>query len=217
MRTRRLGESALIVDELGSIPAWQFAERLHEFAPTGMLDAAASYQSVGVFFDPDQIDFESLVSNLEVCLATGEHQTRSQNFHRIPVCYEIGQDLDDVCSQLRLTRDEVIQLHTQATYTCAAVGFQPGFGYLGDLPEALRGIPRRSSPRVRVPAGSVAITGKQTAVYPSESPGGWALIGRTPLQMVDVGDGYFPVRAGDSVEFYPVSAEEFESRRGERL
>ena len=216
MRVRRLGESAMIVDDLGQIEAWRVADRLHAISPTGFVDAAASYQSVGVWFDPNQTDSDQLVNSLQSCLNEGESPS-DPKLHRIPVCYETGEDLSEVSSMMGLTEDDIIALHTGTRYTCAAVGFQPGFGYLGDLPEALRGIPRRPTPRVRVPAGSVAITGSQTAVYPSESPGGWALIGRTPLVMVDVDGGYFPIRAGDLVEFFPISPGEFEAKKGQRL
>lgn len=216
MRVRRLGESAMIVDDLGQVAAWRVADRLHAISPSGFVDSAASYESVGVFFDPDQTSPGQLADVIQSCLSACESESEPR-LHRIPVCYEMGEDLPEVGRALGLTGDDIIALHTGTRYTCAAVGFQPGFGYLGDLPEALRGIPRRASPRVRVPAGSVAITGSQTAVYPSESPGGWALIGRTPLVMVDVDGGYFPIRAGDQVEFFPVSASEFEVMRGQRL
>ena len=86
-----------------------------------------------------------------------------------------------------------------------AVGFLPGFPYAGYLPDALSGLGRRAAPRVRVPAGSVAIAGRQTGVYPSESPGGWHLIGRTPLRIVDVEGGHFPIRAGDRIRFRPIA------------
>lgn len=206
----------MIVDDLGHVAGWQVADRLHAISPTGFVDAAASYQSVGVWFDPDQTNPDRLLEILQSCLNVDEKESQPR-LHRIPVCYEMGEDLFEVSSMLRLSEDDIIALHMGTRYTCAAVGFQPGFGYLGDLPTDLQGIPRRPSPRVRVPAGSVAITGSQTAVYPSESPGGWALIGRTPLVMVDVDGGYFPIRAGDLVEFFPISAGEFEAKKGQRL
>ena len=98
-----------------------------------------------------------------------------------------------------------------------AIGFLPGFPDAGYLPEGLGGLPRREPPRLRVPAGSVAIAGRQTGVYPGESPGGWHLIGRTPLRIVDVERGRFPIRAGDRLRFVPIDAGEFAARRGEPL
>ena len=103
---------------------------------------------------------------------------------RLPVVYD-GEDLDEVASLTGLSRDEVIERHTAAEYVVAYLGFSPGFGYLSGLDEALH-VPRRDSPRTAVPAGSVAIAGPYGAVYPSRSPGGWRLLGRTTLTLWDV-------------------------------
>ena len=134
----------------------------------------------------------------------------------IPVLYD-GADLEDVAAKLVLSTAEVIEQHSHVEYTVFALGFLPGFPYAGYLPPALAGLCRRESPRLRVPAGSVAIAGRQTAIYPSESPGGWHLLGRTPLQIVDFDSGYFPINAGDRIRFEPISVTEFEARRHERL
>jgi KipI family sensor histidine kinase inhibitor len=111
----------------------------------------------------------------------------------------------------------VIAIHSSVDYDVFAVGFLPGFPYAGYLPPALAGLPRRDSPRLQVPAGSVAIAGKQTAIYPRQSPGGWHLLGTTPLCIAHVEAGYFPIQAGDRIRFQPISAGEFETRRHERL
>ena len=111
----------------------------------------------------------------------------------------------------------MIAIHSSLDYDVFAVGFLPGFPYAGYLPPALSGLPRRDSPRLQVPAGSVAIAGRQTAVYPRQSPGGWHLLGTTPLSIVQVEAGYFPIQAGDRIRFQPISAGEFEARRDERL
>lgn len=111
----------------------------------------------------------------------------------------------------------MIALHTSVEYSVHAIGFLPGFPYAGELPAALAGLPRRETPRLRVPAGSVAIAGRQTAIYPRDSPGGWHLLGRTPLCIADPEDGYFPIGAGDRLRFEPISVSEFEARRHDRL
>ena len=134
----------------------------------------------------------------------------------LPVLYD-GADLPEVAQRLRLTIDAVIAHHTDREFTVFAIGFQPGFPYAGYLPEPLSGLPRRDSPRVRVPSGSVAIAGRQTGVYPSESPGGWHLLGRTPLKIVDMDRGHFPIRAGDRLRFVAIDAEEYARREGELL
>src|SRR5205823_7967395 len=107
-----------------------------------------------------------------------------------------------------------IARHAGRDYDVFAVGFQPGFPYAGYLPDALSGLSRRDVPRVRVPAGSVAIAGRQTGVYPAESPGGWHLLGRTPLRIVDLERGHFPIRAGDRLRFEPIDAAGFAAPRG---
>ena len=98
-----------------------------------------------------------------------------------------------------------------------AVGFLPGFPYAGYLPDELRGLARRQEPRLAVPPGSVAIVGRQTGVYPIASPGGWRLIGRTPLRIADPEAGRFPIRAGDRIRFRPIERDEFEARADEPL
>src|SRR5439155_7161144 len=120
-------------------------------------------------------------------------------------------------ARLELSTDQVIGLHSGVEYNVFAIGFLPGFVYAGYLPPALAGLPRRDAPRVRVPVGSVAIAGRQTGIYPRESPGGWHLLGRTPLCIVDSDEGYFPIRAGDRIQFQPISAEEFQDQLHERL
>jgi inhibitor of KinA len=129
----------------------------------------------------------------------------------------MGEDLLDTAKLLGMSPDQLAACHTSREYTCAAVGFCPGFGYLGDLPEAMRGVPRRSSPRPRIEPGSVGITGKQTGVYPLPRPGGWALIGMTPLTLVDVADQYFPIQAGDIVKFERIGPDDFKSLQGNWL
>lgn len=123
--------------------------------------------------------------------------------YRIPVTYD-GPDLGAVAAAAGLTVAEAIGLHGAAAYEVIAIGFQPGFAYLGFLPERLR-LPRRATPRTRVPAGSVAIAADQTAVYPHASPGGWHLIGRTGFPCFDASaPGLTPFRVGDRVAFVPM-------------
>ena len=122
-----------------------------------------------------------------------------------------------VCEHTGLTADDVIRLHTASEFTVYAVGFVAGFPYLGYLPAELCGVPRLESPRPRVEPGSVGLTGRQTGVYPVPRPGGWNLIGRTPLTIVDVADGFFPLRVGDRVRFDRIDEAEYRRLEGERL
>ena len=102
-------------------------------------------------------------------------------------------------------------------YTVYAIGFCPGFPYLGYLPEKLTGVPRLESPRLKVEAGSGGLTGRQTGIYTEMRPGGWNIVGRTPLELVNVADGYFPIRTGDRVQFEPIDERRFQKMTGKRL
>ncbi|MBI1323124.1 carboxyltransferase domain-containing protein [bacterium] len=121
----------------------------------------------------------------------------------VPVVYD-GPDLLYVADALGLEPRQVVALHSSAVYQVFAVGFLPGFPYAGYLPEALAGLPRRASPRARVPAGSVAIAGRQTGIYPCESPGGWHILGHTPLTICDLERGFFRFRPTDRIRFVPI-------------
>jgi inhibitor of KinA len=126
-------------------------------------------------------------------------------------------DLARVAEQTGLNGDQVIELHTATEYTVYAIGFVPGFPYLGYLPAELCGVGRLPSPRLRVEPGSVGLTGRQTGIYPLPRPGGWNILGRTPLVLVDVADGYFPLRVGDRVRFQRIDEAEYRRLEGERL
>ncbi len=206
-----LGDRGLIVRDL-SEPAWKWAERLNSSSILGLIEAFASFDTVGLEIDPATFRVESLSSVGQLT-----SPVVAEKVHRIPVCYEMGEDLIEVGRTLGLPIDEVVSLHCASLYRCEAVGFCPGFPYLSGLDERLQGVPRRLSPRSYVLAGSVAITGSQAGIYPIVRPGGWALVGRTPLQLVDVEEGYFPIGAGDSIRFVAIGVEEFESLRGQRL
>ena len=200
----------MLLSDLGA-PAWQVAAALNEAPRKGLIEAYASYSSVGLDIDPDLFDPQELQS------VESTRPNSEPKVHRIPVCYELGQDLQTISAAVGLSPDAVINLHTSVEYTCQAVGFCPGFPYLSGLPQQLCGLPRLPAPRVRIEPGTVAITGKQCGIYPIVRPGGWNLIGRTPLTLVDVQSNYFPIEAGDTICFSPIKLKEFEERLGERL
>jgi inhibitor of KinA len=126
-------------------------------------------------------------------------------------------DLARVCEATGLSAGDVIRLHTTAPYTVYAIGFAPGFPYMGYLPKELCGVSRLPSPRLRVEPGSVGLTGRQTGIYPLVRPGGWNLIGRTPLVIVDVADGFFPLCVGDAVRFERIDERRYRELEGERV
>lgn len=213
MHIQPLGDSAFILSELGVQP-YLFADAIRRTAPEWLLDAYPSYDVVGVFVRPGEGSHGSLLDFVSTLPIEEGGPTR---MHMIPVCYEMGEDLQSVSTQLETGSEAVVRLHCSQSYTCFAVGFSPGFPYLGYLPDALQGVPRLTEPRLAVPAGSVAITGKQTAIYPMAMPGGWTIIGRTPLEIVNLRDGYFPISAGDEVQFQRINVDEFGRLRGQRL
>jgi KipI family sensor histidine kinase inhibitor len=175
----------------------------------GVREYVPTFRSLTVNYDPAAITFSDLtarIGDLHLEGVTAEEHGRSWS---VPVLYD-GPDLEDVARAASLSVEAVTELHASTTYHVYMLGFLPGFAYLGDLPHELRR-PRLDVPRTRVPAGSVAIAEELTAVYPVVSPGGWRLIGRTPLHFFDHrSDPPSLLSPGDRVHFVPVSAPDFE-------
>jgi KipI family sensor histidine kinase inhibitor len=173
----------------------------------GVRELVPAYCSVSVLYDPGQLLYHQVVEALH---AREKHletvDIPEPRVVAIPVAYggEEGPDLEFVAQHARLSVDEVIALHSSSQYFVYMLGFTPGFCYLGGLDTRLR-TPRRAEPRVKIPAGSVGIAGQQTGVYPIESPGGWQVIGRTPLKLFDPRrDPPVLIQAGDVVQFVPI-------------
>ncbi len=165
--------------------------------------AVAAHASVTVEFDPDLITHEALAAAIRRLAAKRPPMEEPGRLHRIPVLYD-GPDLEDVGRALGMSAERVIELHLRPIYRAFLVGFVPGWAYLGPLPDELA-VPRRAVPRTDVPAGSVAIAGHQTGIYPLSSPGGWNLIGRTSVRLfLPDSDPPSLLRAGDRVKFFRV-------------
>jgi inhibitor of KinA len=211
-----LGDQAVLAKFPHEADALQFAAAVRAAALPGVVDVVPAYFSVAVFYDVMQTRYAELAPRLSQ-LDAQRHEAEPGRCHVVPCCYDLGPDLARVAEHTRLSPADVIRLHAGTEYTVYAVGFCPGFPYLGYLPERLCGVPRLPSPRLRVEPGSVGLTGRQTGIYPLERPGGWNLIGRTPLRLVDVAAGYFPLRPGDRVRFEAISPAEFERLQGQRL
>jgi inhibitor of KinA len=213
-----MGDQAALAyfdDEAGAL---RFARILAAEPRDWLLDVVPAYSSVAVFFDTQRTRFARLADELARLEAAGTNEAADAGRLRsIPCCYEFQLDMARVTAATGLDVEQVIRLHTAREYTVYALGFCPGFPYLGYLPAELAGVPRLESPRVRVPPGSIGLTGRQTGIYTLERPGGWNLIGRTPLELVNVADGYFPLRAGDRVRFEPIDTAEFGKLLGNRL
>ena len=205
VRISPLGDTALLA-ELGSRLDTALNTRCIALAAalrkrSDVRQAVAGYASVTVHFDPDKASVESLGPAVKRLAAKRPKVEVPGRLHRIPVVYD-GEDLDDVLKSLAITRDQLIAMHTRPIYRVFLVGFVPGWAYLGPLPEELY-LPRRQVPRMQVPAGSVAIAGRQTGVYPLPTPGGWHLLGRTPVKLfLPDSDPPCLFRAGDRVKFF---------------
>lgn len=186
--------------------------------PPGLVDVVPSYRTILLAFDPELTD-GAVLSAVVRELARGARVQPAVPGREvtIPVVYggELGPDLADVAAQAGLAPGQVWARHAAAAYRVACMGFAPGFGFLVGLPPELA-TPRRTTPRTRVPAGSVAIGGAQTGVYPAALPGGWNIIGRTPVTMFDVARAEpFLLQPGDSVRFQPIAMEEYEALRAD--
>lgn len=221
-----MGDQALIiefgdrVDPVLSTEIAAVAQRLRESRPIGVLDVVPAYTTMALHYDPAAVGagaspYEALVETIESWLKTQTVATASAgHLVEIPVCYggAFGEDLEALADSHNLSVEEVIAIHSDAAYHVHMLGFVPGFAYLGGL-DARLATPRRDTPRPLVPAGSVAIGGAQTGVYPLDTPGGWHIIGRTPLQLFKP-DAMPPclLNAGDTVRFVPISVQEYAAR-----
>jgi inhibitor of KinA len=232
-----VGDSALIVrvrEQFEDAPEEALDDTLRIFqllqraAIPGVIELAPAYNSVAVFFDPAAVlkssgaterIFDELATKIRsaIASATGRRRrraaARAPRLIEIPVCYDadFGFDLDRVAEHTKLFEREIIDLHSTGEYRVACIGFVPGFTFLAGLPKNLA-TPRRDMPRKEIPAGSVGIGGAQTGIYPLRSPGGWNLIGRTPVKLFDATkDPPTLLCPGDRVRFRAITRDEFES------
>ncbi len=220
MELHSLGEAAWLIYLAEEAEAVQLSERIRELAPNWLQDVVPAYASVGVHFDADRITSVAVAEWIRAVSdgpVTPSVNYENGNVIQIPICYERGLDLVAVSTFLDLTADAIVELHSSTTYTVHAIGFVPGFPYLGYLPQELSGVPRLASPRTRVEPGSVGLTGRQTGIYPLARPGGWHLIGQTPLILVEVAEGFFPMRVGDRISFTRIDEVEYHQQHGQRL
>lgn len=190
---------------------------------TGLITTVAAYTSLTVFFDPIKViqtdlpgktALQKVTNHIKQLKQTDASNTKTDiNTITIPVYYggNFGPDLEHVASINYLTIDEVIRIHTSAIYLVHMIGFVPGFAYLGGMPPTIAA-PRKATPRAAIPAGAVGIAGLQTGIYPLQTPGGWQIIGQTPLKMFDA-NRPLPslLKAGDQVVFKSISADAFEN------
>lgn len=190
-----------------------FALALEEQDIAGIREYIPTYCSLMILYDPGQLLFSEIRETLQdVAAHIDTAEFPEPAVVEVPVAYggEFGPDIAFVAQHNNLSEEEVISLHTGQDYLVYMLGFTPGFCYLGGMPEAIA-TPRLSTPRTCIPAGSVGIAGAQTGVYPIDSPGGWQLIGRTPLRLFDPNrEPAVLMSAGDYVRFVPIDEQEYE-------
>jgi inhibitor of KinA len=206
------GDSAVVVEFEERIDAdvnakvVAVAEAIEAERIGGIRDVVPTFRSVAIYFDPLRTDFDRLNARLEVAAANARPEaTIAREPIPVPVSYggEFGPDLEEVARSTGMTEGEVIARHAAPVYRVFMLGFVPGFPYMGTVDPKIS-VPRRSTPRPRVPAGSVGIAGAQTGIYPFETPGGWQIIGRTLMKPFDPARAEpFLLQAGDSVRFHP--------------
>ena len=213
------GDSALVVefeeriDPVISARGAALADALVAEHIAGVRDVVPTYRSVAVYFDPLRTNQQMLTGALErLAASTSRREWPCRVPIRVPVCYggDYGPDLARVAAFAGLSENDVSEIHAAGTYQVLMLGFTPGFAYMGVV-DARIAVARLETPRSRVPRGSVGIAKEQTGIYPSETPGGWPLVGRTPLRPFDLSRAEpFLFRPGDQVQFLPITRKEFD-------
>ncbi|SEC22496.1 inhibitor of KinA [Tenacibaculum sp. MAR_2009_124] len=211
---KRFGEKAILiewerrVDESILVDIINFKNKIIDSESFELNDLVLGYHSLTLIFNNELNDYESLRENLEKVRKTRVvSEKRQKVLWKIPVCYEskFGIDLEEMSTGKNISMDQLIKLHTDRAYTIYFIGFLPGFLYLGGLEETLH-TNRKANPRLKVEKGSVAIGGSQTGVYPMDSPGGWNIIGRTPVPFFDLNkENPCFAKSGDRLQFYPIT------------
>lgn len=209
MRSRRLGESLIILQDLPA-PAVEVAHSLCSQNLPGLIEAVPAFDQVGVYFDPDVFNAGLLDDDFNVSKVL----SLKQNHFKIPILFD-GLDIDHIRDLLRTSVAEITSAVTKATFTVEAIGFCPGFPYLSGLPSELQGLTRLDSPRAAVPPGSLAIVGDQACIYPQATPGGWNIIGRTSMVICDPDQDFFPLTVGDTIQFVDANESEIDQMEGQ--
>ena len=212
------GDSAFIIkagdviSEEIHVTVRKLLKKLDEAEIAGVTDIIPSYNEIMVCYDPTVAGYKQIIGDLRACEAGLESvQLPEPSAVHVPVIYggEYGPDLQYVADINSMSHEEVVNIHCSAVCLVYMLGFTPGFCYLGGMDPRIA-TPRRETPRMKIPAGAVGIAGQQTGIYPIESPGGWQLIGRTPLKLFDPQKkSPFLFSAGDYVKFFPVTEEEY--------
>jgi inhibitor of KinA len=228
-----LGDTAITIDWGNSIDKKlneKIIARHNQFRQeplTGMIEVVPAYSSLTIYYDltivtkkiqPGSTAFGYLCKEIEKKLSQPvQNFITEQRRLRIPVCYEgdFAPDIDQLAKQKNISRQEIVRLHTSTSYHVYMMGFLPGFAYMGEVSEAISA--QRKAQPVNIVAGSVGIAGRQTGIYPFDSPGGWQIIGRTPLKLFDNNkEDCSLLKTGDEVVFFSISKEEFNKIKADK-
>lgn len=215
-----LGDTALLIDfadessdsEALLKRALSAADAIEQARISGVIEVSSAYQSVAICLSNSRHDDAAIKKRIHALLdSSSPHPLRPNRLIEIPVCYgsDLALDAQRIVTETKLPFEKIIALHSSTEFVVACIGFLPGFPYLAGLPKSLR-VPRLPTPRTKVPAGSVAIANAQAGIYPVESPGGWNVIGRSPLSLFNPGKTPPTLLApGDRVRFRQISREQF--------
>ncbi|MEW6456994.1 MAG: 5-oxoprolinase subunit PxpB [Acidobacteriota bacterium] len=194
---------------------WNIARRIKDLQIKEIKEIVPAYSSLAIFYKPESIKYEQIRNLIENIVNSSENLDKEEeSFQRnivIPVCYgeDFSPDLDIVTEICSIKKEEFIEIHSSKIYRVFMLGFSPGFPYMGILDERIQ-VPRRETPRIKIPPGSVGIAEKQTGIYPVETAGGWRIIGRAPLKIFDLNqENPFLLSPGDNVKFKPIDSQAY--------
>ena len=221
-KLNNIGDSAIVCDfgdevnqtvNNGVIKLFHFIKKQSALGKIkGILNCTPSYNKLVISFDLQKTSLNKVFDFINSVNFTNLNLDKDKKEWVIPICYEFGMDLLNMSKELKLDKEEIINIHTKSTYFIYMIGFVPGHPFMGDVDKKLF-LNRLKTPRVRVPAGSVGIVEKFCNIYPYESPGGWNIIGRTPIKLFNSKDDLNPclLSPGDSIKFKLISKKEFNS------
>ena len=206
------GDSIIIINNLNNLKTSSLTDYLEKLELNEIEDIISLKSSVGIIFNPHKISSNDFIKKTKNLLSNKNFfNNKKIKTWEIPICYDkdFAIDLNEISTKCKIDVDQVIKKHNNKTYEVDIVGFLPGFLYLGKLDDSLH-LPRKKNPRTHIPEGSIGIAGNQTGIYNIESPGGWNIIGRTPLRLFDkLKNPPIKIKQGDKIIFKEITKEEF--------
>jgi inhibitor of KinA len=208
MQIKPMSESSYLLYDLEHEP-YLLANSIEIAGITGVREIVTSVDTIALFVDPDRFDPDS-IPQIRV------FEDLKGRSWRVPILFD-GSDLKEICNHVKKEPEIVAAMFCACEFTVVSIGFLPGFPYMKGISSEFHGLNRRAIPRIHVPKGSVGIAAGQTGIYPAESPGGWNLIGTTPLRIADRNSRFFPLNPGDTIQFYEVDSDQFKKLSNVRI